>query len=273
MALPLGNGMVTYTYKVTNLGYVALNNVIVTDDKISTVDYVSGDVNSDKLLQPSETWIYTSKMILTETTTNTATAKGSANGMTATDIAIATVVVTPLAVVPPTIIPPLINIIKIPEPLALTSGQGTVTYTYKVSNPGNVVLSNVNVTDNKVSPVKYISGDINADNLLQTDEIWIYTSKANLTETTTNTATAKGTGNGMEAIDYAYATVVVTSPIVVTPTEIITPPIVSDEIVVTHTINGGQIPKTSTPLYELLMLGFALVLIGALGLRRRKKYE
>lgn len=39
------------------------------------------------------------------------------------------------------------------------------------------------------------------------------------------------------------------------------------------TTTGGQLPKTSTPLYELLLIGAALTLVGALGWRRRKSYE
>lgn len=149
--------------------------------------------------------------------------------------------------------PPLINVIKTPNPLALTSGSGLVTYTYKVTNPGMVTLSNVSVTDDKISAVSYVSGDINTDKLLQVNETWTYTGKMTLTVTTTNTATAKGSANGMEATDIAFATVVVTP--------------------VTTTVNGGQIPKTATPLYAVLLSGAALTLVGAVGWRRRKSYE
>jgi len=251
LALTSGQGLVTYTYKVTNPGTVALSTVSVTDDKITPVNYVSGDVNADNLLQTNETWIYTGKMNLSATTMNTATAKGSANGMTATDIAYATVVVSGTPIVPP-----LINVIKTPEPLALSSGAGLVTYTYKVTNPGIAALSTVSVTDDKVSSVNYVSGDVNADNLLQTNETWIYTGKMNLNVTTTNTATAKGSANGMTATDIAYATVVVSQP-----------------LVVTSTVSGGQLPKTATPLYELLIIGVALTLVGAVGWRNRKRNE
>ena len=118
---------------------------------------------------------------------------------------------------------PLIHITKTPNTLALTSGQGPVTYTYKVTNPGTASLYNVIVTDDKVSPVNYVSGDINADNLLQSNETWIYTSTMNLYVTTTNTATATGSANDMTATDIAFVTVVVTPPIVVTPPVVITP--------------------------------------------------
>lgn len=86
-------GMVTYTKKVTNPGIVALSNVRLTDDKCAIVSYVSGDVNGDSKLDPAETWTYTCSMNITQTTTNTVTAAGDANGLTARDFAIATVVV------------------------------------------------------------------------------------------------------------------------------------------------------------------------------------
>ncbi|MBU3098044.1 MULTISPECIES: hypothetical protein [Clostridium] len=46
-----------------------------------------------------------------------------------------------------------------------------------------------------------------------------------------------------------------------------------EQISVTHTVKGGQLPNTSTHLYELLLIGTALMFIGALGLKGRKRYE
>jgi uncharacterized repeat protein (TIGR01451 family) len=95
LSLPSGSGTVTYTKRVTNPGTVALNNISVTDDKCSVVSYVSGDANNDLKLDPSETWTYTCSVYLTKTTTNTAIATGEANGLIATDFALATVVASP----------------------------------------------------------------------------------------------------------------------------------------------------------------------------------
>ena len=39
------------------------------------------------------------------------------------------------------------------------------------------------------------------------------------------------------------------------------------------TITGGQLPKTSSHLYEILLIGAALTMVGALGWRKRKSYE
>ncbi len=68
---------VTYTYKVTNTGNHHLKNVIVSDDKISSISFVSGDDNSDGWLDIDETWIYQAKADIYEETTNTGTVTAS----------------------------------------------------------------------------------------------------------------------------------------------------------------------------------------------------
>lgn len=109
-------------------------------------------------------------------------------------------------------VPPLIDVVKMPNPLALPLGPGPVTYTYVLTNTGTVPLSNVLLTDDKCAPVNYISGDINGDSKLDVNEIWTYTCTANLTRTTTNTAVATGMANNLTARDFAIATVVVAAP-------------------------------------------------------------
>ncbi|MFA5830513.1 MAG: hypothetical protein WC878_01655 [Candidatus Paceibacterota bacterium] len=91
-ALPAGGGMVTYTNVVTNPGFVPLSNIRLTDDKCGPVNYVSGDTNGDTKLDSTEAWVYTCWSNLSQTTTNTVTASGDENGLTARDIAIVTVV-------------------------------------------------------------------------------------------------------------------------------------------------------------------------------------
>ncbi len=93
--LPFGGGKVTYTYKVSNPGVVALHNVQVSDNRCDAVNYASGDANGDNILGVSETWTYMCKTDLELTTINTVTAAGSANNQTATDVAFATVTVAP----------------------------------------------------------------------------------------------------------------------------------------------------------------------------------
>jgi len=111
------------------------------------------------------------------------------------------------------VVPPLIHVTKVPNPLALSAGGGTVTYTNKVTNPGTVALSNVRLTDDKCGPVKYVSGDTNSNLKLDTTETWTYTCQTKLAETTVNTITASGEANGLTARDFAIATVIVNAAV------------------------------------------------------------
>ena len=111
--LPLGGGMVTYTYTVTNPGSVPLGGVTVTDNKCSPVAYSSGDANLNNKLDLAETWIYTCTTSITATTVNTAVATGfdpSGVGTTATATATVTVAgcppTNPQCTPPPTPCPP-----------------------------------------------------------------------------------------------------------------------------------------------------------------------
>jgi len=206
LALPAGPGSVTYTYSLKNIGTVPVTDITMVGDTCSPIILVSGDTNSDAKLDINETWTYRCSTTLAATHTNTVTTTGWANGISAVDIASATVVVG----LP--IVPPLIHVAKVPSPLTLLAGGGMVTYTKRVTNPGTVALSNVQVTDDKCSPVHYISGDTNGDSKLDVSENWTYTCQVNLIKTTTNTATASGEANGLTARDLAIATVVVAAP-------------------------------------------------------------
>lgn len=203
LALPDGPGLVTYSYTLRNVGTVSVDNIKLLDDSCSSLTFVSGDINGNSKLEKSEIWTYRCSATLTKTHTNIVVATGWANGVSATDIANATVVVG----LP--VVPPLIHVTKVPSPLALLSNGGFVTYTEIITNPGTVTLNNVRLADDKCSPVEYISGDVNKNNKLETAETWVYTCKSNLTKTTTNTAVATGEANGLIARDFAIATVVV----------------------------------------------------------------
>jgi uncharacterized repeat protein (TIGR01451 family) len=197
---------------------------------------ISGDTDNDAKLDLDEVWIHTCSTTLTETHTNTVVATGWANGISATDIAVATVVVGE------PIVPPLIHVTKTASPLTLLAGGGMVTYTKKVTNPGTVALSNVSVTDDKCSPVSYISGDTNSDSKLDTSETWTFTCRENITETTVNTAIASGEANGLTVRDFALATVVVASAVPALP-------------------NTGFAPEGISTLWSIVILSSILLFI------------
>lgn len=246
LALPGGSGLVTYTYTLRNVGTVPVNNIKLLDDSCSSLNLVLGDINGNSKLEKSEVWTYRCSMVLTKTHTNIVVATGWANGVSATDIANATVVVgLPVD-------PPLIHVTKIPSPLALLSNGGFITYTEKITNPGTVTLNNVRLSDDKCSPVKYISGDINKNNKLETTETWVYTCKSNLTKTTTNTATATGEANGLIATDFAIATVVVATADVA---------VLSSTIVVPKLPNTGLAPLENMSLWSIGLVGIFIILV------------
>lgn len=58
--------------------------------------------------------------------------------------------------------------------LNILAGQ-PITWTYQVSNPGNVALSGVSLTDDKEGIITNFSGDANNNTLLDTNEVWTYT--------------------------------------------------------------------------------------------------
>lgn len=206
LSLTSGSGFVTYNYLVSNVGIVPMTNVTVVDDKCTSVSYISGDANHDSKLDINEVWKYACSAMLTQTTKNTVTASGSANGLVSVDVADATVVVGSM------LPPPLINVIKIPTPFFLPSTGGIVKYTYLVNNPGTVSLNGVKLVDDKCIQISNPSGDMNSNGMLDTNETWTYSCQMNLSTTTTNTSRVEGTANGLTAVDFSLATVVVNPP-------------------------------------------------------------
>ena len=149
------------------------------------------------------------------------------------------------------VIIPLIGILKVPTPLALPTGPGSVTYNYTVWNVGGQqALTNVTVTDDKCSPVTFLSGDTNGDGKLDPHESWMYSCTTSLSSTTTNTAIATGHTGSQTAIATAIATVAVGVPvppplinIVKVPSRLTPFPFGGGNVVYTYAVtNPGVVP-------------------------------
>ncbi|MDB4939599.1 MAG: hypothetical protein JWO40_24 [Candidatus Doudnabacteria bacterium] len=208
LALPGGPGLVTFTYTLRNIGTVPVTNITILGNSCKPINLTSGDINSDDVLDINEIWIYRCSVRLTKTNIDVAVATGWANNISATDIASATVVVG----MPAIVITPIIHVINVPNSFTLPVRGGMITYVQKISNPGKIALSNVNITDDKCSPVEYVTGDKNSDSRLGITETWDYTCTTRILKTTTNTAIATGQANGILVKDLAIATVIVASP-------------------------------------------------------------
>ncbi|MDO8493015.1 MAG: hypothetical protein Q7S19_00505 [bacterium] len=207
LALPKGPGNVTYRYAVKNfLREYPLTDVNVVDDKCSPTKFIEGDDNNDGQLDYSETWRYTCTTKISVTTQSIATAIGAANNLPAAHKAYATVVVGSNDPYP---LVNIINVTKIAYPLTLPTEGGDVTFTYRVNNPGVVPLSNIIVLDDKCGAMSGKLGDKNGNNLLDINEVWVYTCTTHLIQTTTNTVSVTAFANNLKAVGYATITVVV----------------------------------------------------------------
>jgi hypothetical protein len=157
--VPAGS-TVTWTYRVTNPGDIALKNVTVTDDQGVAPVFQNGDVNSNSELDPGETWLYQAQ--------GTAVSGQYANVATATAV---DVFENPVQDTDPShyyglLLEPSIDIEKAtngvdadsPPGLRIQVGE-TAPFTYVVTNTGNTFLTNVAVTDNQGVTVTCPSGN------------------------------------------------------------------------------------------------------------------
>jgi len=215
---------VVWTYLVRNTGETDLVNVVVQDDAGTPGDtsddfpavakllngFVIGDTDQDNVLDPGETWLFTSAGVVTHLVQQGAYANLAT--VTATSVQNAVTVsdddpyhYTGVLVPPP---PPVDGIVvekagNAVDPLHPTTGEdadtapgqllavGTpVVWTYLVSNTGTSDLINVVVrddagtsgdaTDDFIAVAKlssgFVVGDTDQDNILDPGETWLFTS-------------------------------------------------------------------------------------------------
>lgn len=247
--VPVGS-TVTYTFAVTNAGIagdaglpadLVLSSITLVDESepanpsCSTPTFTGGDANGNDLLDlvPPETWVYECTAVINEFTIDVAEVTG-------TDVQGGPVVDTDSAAV--TAFVAGIDVTKVAAP-TLVVGSGPVTYSYAVTNTGNVPLSDVSgrITDDTcptVTPVLvdgFNVGDFDRNNLLTGEndlfetggpEVWEFTCTITVTADTLNTVTVVGTpvrpgADGLEVIapdvtDQAQAQVTVVQPGTVT---------------------------------------------------------
>lgn len=190
----------TYTYNVTNTGDVTLNNGNVTDN-------IFGTVGSFASLAPNAFVTMTVSHTLTANTTNTATA-------TAADQTGAIVSATASATV--RVLHPAIALVKTASPTTPQTAPANFTYTYTVTNIGDVALSNVNVFDETFN--KLILGPVTL-NVGQSATGTMGPVQYNTAGNFTNIANATGTDQaGVSVLARANATVVVNTPVLTTRT-------------------------------------------------------
>ena len=211
---------VTWTYAFTNTGALTLTNLVLTDDQIGQIgpDGVSNCPPATTILGPGEGMVCTATGIAQSGQyANIATITGlSQEGLVAPRI--------PVSDTDPSHYfgdSPNIDIEK------LTNGQdaddpnggdvpqipagGTVTWTYIVTNTGNVAFneSQIVVTDDQLGPVTTIIDKGNGNTLLEPGESWVYQTSglaADLLHPTPDIAVVPGcdpTNSGITRLAYS----------------------------------------------------------------------
>jgi hypothetical protein len=171
--------VVPYSFVVTNLGNMTLTGITVSDPNCDAAPtYVSGDLNTDSKLQLAEGWTYTCDHTVTQaevdaggnlSNTVTADSNESAPDTDALNIPITQT--------------PAIHVAKSSTTTSIATAGQVVPYTFVVTNPGNVTLTGITVTDPNCSAAPaYVSGDLNTDSMLQTSESWTYTCNHTVTQ-------------------------------------------------------------------------------------------
>ena len=137
---------ITWTYAVSNTGNVPLSGVSLTDDKEGTItNRISGDTDSDSLLDTNEVWTYTKTgTAQAGSYSNTGNVTGSYNGTSVTDSDPSSY----FGAAPAFTIEKLTNGYDGKD---ILTGQ-PITWTYKVTNTGNIGLTNLQVTDDNGTP-------------------------------------------------------------------------------------------------------------------------
>ncbi|MEZ4660429.1 MAG: choice-of-anchor E domain-containing protein [Caldilineaceae bacterium] len=187
---------VTWTYVVNNIGAAPLPTVDVSDSDVGvTPVYASGDVNTNTILDVGEEWTYIATgLAAAGQYSNTGAVTGAVPNVSGPDL-----VVTDADLSHYFGIDPRIAVQKTPSATQIAAGD-TVTYSYDVSNIGNIYLFNVEVSDDQCAPVTPVIsggfnvGDLNQDDILDLTEVWRYTCTAQIDQDTTNVVT----GNAMD---------------------------------------------------------------------------
>ena len=183
---------ITFTYTVTNSGNVALENPVLTDDLESpvlpipfdtVVGFIAGDTDQDGKLDLGETWTATVDHSVTQADLDAG--QIGTDGALAGELGTATVTATGALDTDPGGVllaqNPVIEVLKTAD-VASVAAPGTVTYSYDVTNGGNVSLSNVTLGDNNTDAAPVFdsvngsnTGDTDGDDELDVGETWSYT--------------------------------------------------------------------------------------------------
>jgi uncharacterized repeat protein (TIGR01451 family) len=183
-------GGLTYTITVTNTGNVELNNVVLTDSLSDNATFVSGDTDGDGALDVGESWVYSAIYDATQADIDAGTDLVNTASVTSDEVpgpteASATTTITQN---------PSLAIDKWSTSEGGYDATGDViTYSYAVTNDGNVTISGpITVADDKTT-VTCPAGDLAPTASLTCSASYSITLEDLDAGSVTNIATASGT--------------------------------------------------------------------------------
>ncbi|TMK29303.1 MAG: DUF11 domain-containing protein [Actinobacteria bacterium] len=208
---------ITYTFAVSlAAGSASLTNITISDPICSATPTLVSKTggNQDTTLETGETWNYSCTHVVTATDPdplpNTVTVTGTGPSGQVSDTDTHSV----------DIIHPAIKIVKTAKPSSIGPGE-TVTYTFAVTNTGDVTLFNVKVTDNKLGNICTIDQLAVGETKTCTAD---FTASSGFGGPLDNVGKAKGhdvTGFSVQDTDTATVNVVLGTTVTPTP---VTPP-------------------------------------------------
>ena len=206
---------IAYTFTVTNEGNVTLANPTVTDPLLGGIiaGPASGDDNGDGNLDVVETWIYEAQYIISQDDIDTGVVINQAEakavdtaGNAVTDLSDDNSVLEDDPTVTEICRNPAIAVIKTgifndEDQDGCADIDETISYTFTVTNEGNVNLFNIDLNDPLLGgPISGpISGDDDGDAELDISEVWTYEAPYTITQAdidagnVTNQATVQAT--------------------------------------------------------------------------------
>ncbi|WP_187294242.1 gliding motility-associated C-terminal domain-containing protein [Olleya sp. ITB9] len=217
------NETITYTFTVTNTGNTPLENIIISDPLFensnpnTTITLVSGDINSNNILEQDETWVYSANYPINQTQIDSGQVENQAtvsatntDNITVSDIS-GTTVDTDNTTVITLCTSSGINVVKT---AAIANGDtclavdSQVTYTFTVTNTGSVSIDTITINDTllggDITADVTLTGDTNNDNILQPTETWTYTAPdytVTQADVDAGTITNTVTVNGNDVLD------------------------------------------------------------------------
>ncbi len=233
---------ITYTYWVTNSGNVTLNGVTATDDKLGPVTFSPDILSPDQSTVASLTYTI-SVNDLPGPLTNTVIVSGTTPVSPLVTVMATGVATVSLASTPPQTSTPAISILKIAGVSTAEVGQ-TITYTYRVTNRGEITLSGVTGRDDKLGPITFNPSTLAPDE--STGGSLTYTVKSSdLPGPLTNTVIVSGTSLVEPLVTVTAtdtATVALSSP----PTRVYTPALTVTKLA---DVSAAEVGQTVTYTY------------------------